>query len=808
VTSLWRDIQLGYRSLLKSPAFTVLALITLALGIGANTAIFSVVDAVLLHPLPYPDPGRIVALYRTNAQKGEEDGTFSLGLFTELRGHIPAIEEISAYHVWPLTITGPGEPAELGSIASSAAMFHLLGVRPVLGRPFTESEDRRGAPPVALISETLWRNRYSANPSVLGKSVDIAGEPYTIVGVFPDGLRFPGLGGQADLWISLSSDPAIKSFAGSMVDPNKVSYLGVLGRLKPRVKLAQAQTQADTVASALIKTDPNDRQGMGLRVNLLEKEVSQSYRTALGVLLGAVGLVLLIACANVANLLVARATTRQREMALRLALGAGRSAVVRQMLVESVEIALAGGAIGAYLAYFTVGSLGHLIPSTLTQFHGVTVNVNVLLFAAAVSAGAGLLSGTLPALQISDLNVYATLKEGGRGSAEGASRRRLRETLVIVEVALAVMLLAGAGLLLRSFSRLVSSYPGFEPEGIAMAPVNLPRAAYSSPDQWRAFVSRVLDRLRIEPGVRQAAAAVTPPAGGVRISLSYTVSGQPAPPPGQEPIADYRPVTPGYFALMHIPLLAGRDLETSDSATSTRVCVINKDLANISFRGTNPLGRSLSGMSKPCQIVGVVGNVQMGLGEKTGPAIYAPFDQSPFWVATFLASGSKETSSLLPLLRDSIRSIDSSLPVDTATLTYRFTGSANPVRFRADLIGIFAGLAILLSAAGISGVLGYSVSRRTQEIGVRMALGATPAEVLRKIVGEGFHLVGIGAAIGFGAALAVTHFMRNMLFGIGPADPVTYAGVALLLLIVALVSCALPALRAARIDPNVALRYE
>ncbi|MDE3137401.1 MAG: ABC transporter permease [Acidobacteriota bacterium] len=808
MSSLWHDVQFGLRTLRKSPGFTLVALITLALGIGANTAIFSVVDAVLLHPLPYPDPGRITALYRTNLQKHQEDGTFSLGLFTDLRGHIPGIEEISAYHVWPLTITGPGEPTEVGSIASSASMFRLLGIRPIAGRPFTETEDKRGAPPVALISETLWHKRFTGSPSAIGKAIDIAGEPYTIIGVFPAGLRFPGLGGQADVWIPLTSDPAIKSFAGSMVDPNKVSYLGVLGRLKPGVSLVQAKVQADTVAAALVKADSKDRQGMGLRVSLLEQEVARSYRTALGVLLGAVGLVLLIACANVANLLVARATTREREMALRLALGAPRLSLVRQMLIESIEVGLAGGAIGAYLAYLAVGNLSHWIPSSLTQFHAVTVNLNVLLFAAAVSLGAGILSGSLPALQLSDLNVYATLKEGGRGSAGGAASRRLRETLVVVEVALAVMLLAGAGLLLRSFSRLLSTNPGFDPQGIAVASVNLPRSAYRSPEQWSAFVSNVLDHLRAEPGVNQAAAAVTPPAGGIRISLSYTVSGQPAPPPGQEPIADYRPVTPGYFALMHIPLVAGRDLATSDSASSTRVCVINQALASVSLPGINPIGRSLTGMPKPCQIVGVVGNVKMGLEETAGPAIYAPFDQSPFWVATFLARGSLGTTAILPLLRDSVRSMDRNLPADTTTLVQRFAGSANPVRFRADLIGIFAGLAILLAAAGISGVLGYSVSRQTQEIGVRMALGATPEGVLRKVVGEGLRLVGIGAAVGFAAALAVTHFMRSMLYGVGPADPVTYAGAAVLLLVVALLSCALPALRASRIDPNVALRYE
>jgi putative ABC transport system permease protein len=808
LTSLWLDLRTGFRSLLKSPAFTLISIVTLALGIGANTAIFSVVDAVLLHPLPYPDPGRITGLYRTNSQKGQEDGTFSHGLFTEIRGHIPAIAQLSAYHAWPLTITGHGEPAEVGSIATSASMFRLLGIRPVAGRPFTDAEDRPGAPLVALISSTLWHKRFSSDPSTIGKSIDISGEAYTIVGIFPDGLRFPDLGGSPDVWLPLASDPAMKSLAASGIDREKVSYLNLLARLEPGSPLRQAQAQAAALADALVKADPKDREGMGLRLALLENEVGKGYRTALAVLLGAVGLVLLVACANVANLMLARATTREREIALRMALGAGRAGIVRQMLVESVELSLAGGALGAYLAWLAVTNLGRMIPASLTPFHGVAVNAPVLAFAALISLLAGVLFGSLPAFHASDLNVYAMLKEGGRGIG-GGGRRRLREALVIVEVAMAVMLLAGAGLLLRSLSGLLSTNPGFEPQGIAVASVSLPRSAYRSPGQWRAFVSTTLDRLRAEPGVRQAAVAVTPPMGGIRISLTYTVAGQPSPPAGQEPQADFRPVTPGYFAATRIPLVAGRDVAAGDSASSAPVCIVNEALGRVSFRGTNPLGRSLTaGDQKPCRIVGVVGDVVTVLGEPPEPAIYVPFDQSPFWVATFLTRGTQGTAALMPLLRESIRSVDGSLPVKTATLWSLVDRSVAQERFRTTLLGLFAGLAILLAAAGISGVMGYSVSRRRQEIGVRMALGALPGDVLKQVVVEALGLVAIGAAGGIAAALGLTRFMRSLLYGVGPGDPLTYAAVSLLLLVVALAACALPALRAARIDPNVALRYE
>jgi putative ABC transport system permease protein len=804
---LWQEIRYGLRALARSPGFTLVAILTLALGIGANTAIFSVVDAVLLHPLPYPDPGRIVAVYRTNAQKGLDNGTFSNGLFTDLRGHIPAVEELSAYNVWPMTITGPGEPDDVGGLASSSGMFRLLGIRPVLGRSFTQSENRPGAPPVALISETEWHKRFAGDPSVLGKAIDIAGEPYTIVGVFPNGLHFPQLGGQVDTWVPLASDPEMKSLAASGIS-TKVSYLSLLGRLKPGAALRQAQAQAATLAEGLVRADPQDRQGMGLRVSLLQHEIARGYRTALGVLLGAVGLVLLVACANLANLLLARATTREREIALRMALGAGRAGVVRQMLIESVELSLAGGALGAYLAWLAVTNLGRMIPASLTPFHGVAVNTFVLTFTALLSLAAGVLFGSLPAWHGSDLNVYATLKEGGRGTS-GGGRRRLREALVIVEVALAVMLLAGAGLLLRSFSSLLSTNPGFTPEGVALASVSLPRSTYQSPDQWRAFVSTTLDRLRGEPGVRQVAAAVSPPMGGIKISLTYTVAGQPSPPSGQEPQADFRPVTPGYFSLMRIPLLAGRDFAVSDAAPSAPVCIVNRALAHVSFRTASPLGRSLTaGEQQPCRIVGVVGDVKTVLGEPPQPALYVPFSQDPFWVATFLARGSQGTAALMPLLRDSIHSVDRSLPVNTATLSNQLDRSVSQQRFRTTLVGLFAGLAILLAAVGISGVLGYSVSRRRQEIGVRMALGALPVDVLKQVVTEGLRLVGIGAAAGLVAALGLMRFMRSLLYGVGPNDPFTYAAVALLLLFIALVACALPALRASRIDPNVALRYE
>jgi predicted permease len=808
IETIIRDMRYGLRQLRRNPGFAVVAVLTLSLGIGANTAIFSVVDAALLHPLPYPNSGRIVEIYRTTLGRRQFNQTFSYRFFKEVQGSLPAIEGMAAYRAWTSTITGPGEPEEAACVVSSANMFTLLGVHPVLGRPFSSAEDQHGAPLVALISETVWRTRFGGKPNVLGKTIDISGEPYSIVGVFRSSLRFPGLAGPADVWTPLVSDPQIKSLASTQMNPETVSYLSVLGRLKRGAKIGEARAQADTLVARLSAQESQNQGRMGLRVALFQNEVTKGYSTALDVLLGAVGLVLLIACANVANLMLARATTSERETALRLAMGAGRATIARQMLVESVELGLAGGVFGVALAYFAVKILGHWVPASLSQLQGASVNGEVLGFAAAISVVAGILFGSLPAWHVSDLNVSMAIKEGGRGSGGGRGRK-LRQALVVVEVALAVTLLAGAGLLLRSFSALITTNPGFDPRGVAVASVTLPRSEYRTGDQWRSFVSNALTHLQAAPGVSQFAAAVTVPGTGLTISDNYGVAGQPTPPPGQSPVADIRPVTPGYFALMRIPLLAGRDFAATDSATNAPVCAIDQALERASFANQNPLGHSLTADNKNlCRIVAVVGNTALALGLAPKAAIYMPVAQSPFGFASFLARGPQGTAALMPLLQDSIHSVDRHLVVNTSTLERTLGSEVDPERFRTALVGVFAGLAILLAAVGISGVLGYSVTRRTQEIGVRMALGATPGDVVGQVAREGLILVSIGAVVGLGIALWLTRWMRSLLFHVSPADPITYIGVALSLLVIALGACALPAIRASRVDPAVALRHE
>jgi putative ABC transport system permease protein len=823
---LWRDMRMGLRSLVRIPGFAAISILTLALGIGANTAIFSVVNSVLLHPLPYPHPGRIVALYTTDPRHNSFSGRFSYSMFRQLQSTVRPLGQTAAYFPWPFTLTRPSEPSTVFGVAASSNFFSLLGIRPMLGRLYTAAE-QQGARPVVLISEHLWRTRFHRDPSIVGKPLELDLHPYTIVGVLPSSLRFPMLPGVPDVWLPLSPtslsamlsaisgslQSALPSLHSSQLSPTQLSVLNLVGRLAPGRTAAQMQAAAQPVARQFVEQDPDEYAGTGIRVAPLAHEVEKGYRTALLLLFGAVGLVLLIACANVANLMVARITAREREMALRMALGAGKGRIVRQMLVESVELSLAGGIAGVYLAYLTVTNLGHFIPPTFGQVRGATLDGQVLVFAAAVSLAAGMLFGSFPVWGIADLKVFETLKEGGRGSSGGGSGRRLRNGLAIAEVALAVILLVGSGLLLRSFVHVISVNPGYDPQGVLLAQLNLPTHTYSKPEQWSSFVTTALERLRAEPGVQEAVAVVTPPVAKdhIGIASSYNVVGHPLP-PDEQPQADVLPVSPGYFRLMHIPLLRGRAFNSTDLQGSARVCIVSRRLADEQFAGTSLLGQRLAftKMGSGCEIVGEVGDVLQGsLTGKPTPAIYIPFAQFPFPDVSFLVRTPLDPASVTPAVRSALHDAAPGVPVNSVdSLAQLLSGTTAQQRFRTLLVGMFAGLAILLAAVGISGVLGYSVSRRTQEIGVRMALGATPRDVLRAVLREGLRLVAIGAVVGIGAALALTRFMRSLLYGIGPNDLATYLGVALLLLIVALLACALPALRASRIDPNVALRYE
>ena len=911
--NLWNDVRYGLRTLGKNPGFTLVAIITLALGIGANTAIFSAVDRVLLNPLPYPQPDRIMAIsremngpgplapnqnsgqqvqerrrvvqgsgpapamnagqpghaphierkagpgpvhapaktgqpgaspqpeikaspaspamsegrpssappagaksptrFRIRLGPGKKPGgkpameVFSYPDFEDLRANSSAFKEIAAYHEEHVTLTRRGEPASISAVVASAALFRLLRTKPVLGRLFTAQDDREGAAPVAMIGEGLWRDRFSADPGVIGGIIELNNRAYTVVGVLPASLRFPPFVAQAQAWIPLVSDPVPQ--IQQLRSKRGFSFLSVIGRLKPGVTIERANAELSTLAGRLAMSYPEEA-GSVIEASPLARQLVKDYRLALLVLLAAVGLVLLIACVNVANLLLARASVRERELALRLAIGAGRARVIRQMLVESLELALAGGAAGVFVAYLAVAAFVRHQPPTLQEFQGVTVSGLVLAFAAFVSMGAGIAMGLLPAWRLSDLRIHEILKGSGGGVGSTLAKGRLREVLVMMEVALAVVLLSGAGLLLRSFGKLVSVPLGFDPQGVMMARADLPAAGYKSPQQWQAFTSTALQRLRAQPGVLQAAVAGTPPMSGMRMVLSFSIPGQPLS-PDNIPVADYRVITPGYFSLMRIPLLRGRPFLDIDSASSARVCVVDQAFVERYFPSVDPLTQQLRAGMPPesCQIVGVVGNVIAStLSSAPVPSIYLPFDQQPFFTPAFLVRSAGNPAAMASVLREELHSLNPALPVAPVTLASLLSGSLEQERLRTTLVALMAALAVLLAAVGISGVLGYSVTRRTQEIGVRMAMGATPREVLRQVVGEGFRLVAVGAVVGVVAALGLTRFMQTLLYGIGSADVVTYAGVALVLLVVALGACALPAFRASRVDPTVALRYE
>jgi putative ABC transport system permease protein len=826
MTHLWRDIRLGLRSLVKSPGFTAIAVITLALGIGANTAIFSIVDAELLHPLPYPQPGRLVAFYTTDVKHHDLNGRLSYSLFEQLRPAVSSQAAIAGYVPWPFTITNPGQPKTVLGVLCTGSFFRLLGVRPWLGR-FFNAADRNQGQPAVLVSEDLWRKRLNADPEIAGKTIELDHRSYTVLGVVPASARFPILPSTPDVWMQASTasvNQIVGSFASSLAsalpskhkegfDPVNFDLLEVIGRLSPDATLVQVNARAAAVTSAFVAAHPHDYKGVGMRVGLLEREVQKGHRKALLLLLGAVGLVLLIACANVASLLLARATARQREMALRLALGAGKGAILRQMIVESLELAVVGGAVGAYLADLVSRNLPHILPHSLAHIPEAGLSADVLLFTAGISALAGLIFGSLPAWGLADLKVYESLKEGGRGTSGAGSGKRLRGALVVAEVALAVVLLAGSGLLLHSLIKTLRVDPGYNPRSVLLTQLQIPTRQYPKPDQWRNFVTDASTRLRAIPGVEQVASTVTPPLGPEHfgLALSYSLAGHPLP-ENEQPSANLLPISPGYLQLMDIPLLRGRGFNDGDQFGSTKVCVVTRDLAENEFGSKSPLGKQLvfthaGGM---CEIVGEAGNVIEGaLTAKPHPSIYVPYTQFSLPFVSFVLRASLGPSTALPEMRDAIHAAAPGVHVDKVyAMEDLLRQTTATERFQALLVGMFAALATLLAAVGISGVLSYSISRRTQEIGVRMALGATPSGVLRQVVGEGLRLVGIGGIIGLGAALGLTRLMRNLLFGVGPGDALTYIGVALLLLLVALLACALPARRAAKTDPSIALRYE
>ena len=811
--TLWQDLRYGVRMLGKSPAFTAIAVLTLALGIGANTAIFSVVNGVLLHPLPYEDPDRLVVVWNELPQEGLPQLWFSEPELIDYRQRQQSFEGMAAFSGGGGNLTGSGEPLRVTAANVSANFFPLLRVDAFLGRTFTPEEDTPRNDRVTVLGHGFWQRRFGGDPTIIGETVSLSDNPYTVVGVMPSGFAFPD--GDVDLWTPLAIDTADPNGRGS-------HYLRVLARLKSGVTFEQASADMHNIAKQMEQDYPDyyrpDRAWNTYLVPLHESEVGE-VRPALLVLLGAVGFVLLIACANVANLLLARAAVREKEVAIRAALGAGRLRIVRQLLTESVLLALVGGAAGLLLAFWSLRVLVALGPENLPRLEEIGIDAGVLGFTMGVSLLTGIVFGLVPALHASRPDLHDALKEGGR-SAAGAGHHRLRGLLVVSEVALSLVLLIGAGLMIKSFYRLLQVDPGYRTENVLTFRLSLPSARYAEDHQVLGFYRRLQEKIAALPDVRAAGAVSHLPLGGAYSSGSVFVEELPPNSPNF-PFgyfeSDRRYATSGYFRAMRMNLLKGRLLEESDHAEAPLVAVVDESFARRAWPAEpDPIGKrvgvNLTPDGEPLwrTVVGVVRHVKnYGLDTEGRGQIYFPHAQFPIQTMFVTVRMGGDPVVAQAAVRNQVAALDPSLPLfNVATMEERLAESVAQDRFNMQLLGIFAAVALVLAAVGIYGVMSYSVSQRTHEIGIRMALGAQPADVLKLVVRQGMVLTLIGVAVGLAASFALTRFLSSLLFGVSATDPATFAGVALLLAAVALLACYIPARRATRVDPLVALRYE
>lgn len=810
MSTLVQDARFAFRMLRRNPGFTLVAILTLALGIGATTAMFSVVHAVVLKPLPYQQPDRLFNVFQARPQDGIKGTGWSYANFAELRAQSTAFSEMAGSQKHQLTLTGRGDPAVVDTSVVTPELFSLFGEKPLSGRIFVEADGERNAAPVAVLSEPLWRTRFAADPSIIGSSIELDKRPFTIVGVMPASFRFPLLDGE-QLWIPLAHDPLF----GPWMEQRKGHWLQVTGRLKSGVPLAQAQAEMNTIMARLAGDFPVENGGWEIRMVPLQDMLVGDVKTPLLVLLGAVGLVLLIACANISNLLLTRATSRAGEMAVRTALGAGRTRIVRQLLCEALVLGLLGGSLGIVLAYAGVQALTSLLPATLPAVNAIRVDAWVLGFALVLSVGAACAFGLAPALFSADRNLHASLRASGKRSSDSAGGRRTRSLFAAGEVALAIVLLVGAGLLLRSFGRLLSVSPGFDARQIVMADISLPQFQYTTPQQWTTFADRLLAGLQSEPGLRDSAVAVPRPIADGAINLGFEIVGNPPPSAGTSRTANYVSVSPQYFRVMAVPLVAGRLFDGRDVPSAARVSVISQAMARMYFPNDNPVGKRLVFGFPPDrgvvrEIVGVVGDLRdVSLGQEPGPMMYVPFAQAPFWGANVVIRSDLSASTVAAAIRRHVAALDSGLPITAVrTMPDVIDASLGQPRFRTLLLGMFAAMALVLAATGIFAVMSYSVLSRTSEIGIRVALGASRRAILRMVLRETLVLTASGLAVGIPAAIAASRLLGHMLFDVSPYDPVTLAVVALGLVGVAALAAYVPARNAMRVDPIVALRSE
>jgi putative ABC transport system permease protein len=806
MATLSHDIRYASRLLLKRPGFAAVAILALALGIGANTAIFSVVNAILLRPLPFKESDRLVWFWEV--QPRLDRAPFSPADFLDYQAQNQSFEDVTAFRRQSFNLTGGDQPERITGAVVSANFFSILRAAPAQGRSFLPEDGAAGAARVAVVSHGFWQNRYGGDPNLIGKALTLSGESATIIGIMPPDFKYPE---RAELWVNprqVVPEP-FSTFTDNVVTMRGTHYLSVLGRLKPGVALPQAQADIDTVVSGL-QQQHNSNHSVHL-VTMHEYAIGDS-RPVLLVLLGAVGFVLLIACANVANLMLARATARSKEIAIRTALGASRARVIRQLLTESLLLAGVGCAAGLLLGSWGVDLIVAVSPPDTPRLTEIGMDRHVFVFTLAISLLTGLLSGLAPALQASKPDLNEALKEGGRGGSEGGRLSRVRGMLVVAEVALSLVVLIGAGLLVKSFMRLQDVKPGFEPANLLLFSISLPGKEYGKPSERTLFWGRLTERLEAIPGVEGVALANDLPIQGDDTTSYPTIDGRDTANADDRFLMGRHVINTGYFKALGVPLLKGREFTPSDREGAQAVTIINETAARRIWPDEDALGKRLKfgGQEAPwLEVVGVVADVKHnGLDAEPSLETYSPYQQESYPYMSF-AVRAADPMSLVASVREEVQAIDKDQPIHgVTTMGKMLSESVAPRRFSMVLFGLFAAVAMLLAAVGIYGVMSYSVSQRTREIGIRMALGANHRDVVGMVVTQGMKLVVIGIALGFGAAFLLTRLMASLLYGVSATDPLTFAAISVLLGAVALLANYVPARRATKVDPMIALRYE
>jgi putative ABC transport system permease protein len=803
---LRQDLRYALRTCLRAPGFTLLAIVTVAVGVGANAAIFSVVHATLLRPLPFPRDNELVLVSMANRQTRQSFNNTNPATFLDWRARNRSFTGLAGFREASLTFSGDGHPERLSAAMVNANFFDVLGVSAALGRTFTPADEVHGADRVAVIGDALWRTRFAARPDIVGRTMRFDDERYTVVGVAPPRVDYPG---KAQVWIpphwSVPDDPVLPPTQNPSANRSH-GYFFVIGRLKPGVTLAAADADMDAVSLGLARDYPNSYANLGVALTTVRDDLVGDLRSTTLLLFGAVGLLLLIAAANVSGLLIARATARQQEMAVRIALGATRGRLVAQLLTESVLLAVAGGACGVLLAMWVVAALVRFSPTDLTIAGDVAVDTTVLVFGLAISALTGVLFGVAPARQLSALNVNDDLKQSARG-ATGARQRRVRAVLVAGEIALSLVLLVAAGLTVRSFVQLQRVRPGFDPDRVVTVSISPTPTRYGVPAQRAEFWERVRQAMREIPGVAAVGATSRLPLLPGNSTRGLAIRTLPA---GADPVADYRTASPDYFSVMGIPLLRGRAFADDDRENRPLVAAVSQSAAQLFWPGLDAIGQhfQINVPGPELTIVGVVGDVRSASLEVAAqPTVYVPYRQDAFPFMTFALRTNDAAAVTANAIRAAVWSVDRDQPIGPVlTMDERLANSMVRRRYSVTLLSAFGATALLLAAVGLYGVLAFLVSHRRREIGVRIALGATAADVVADVLGQGLRLTALGMAIGLALALAATRVMSAMLFGIAATDIATYAGAAALLTAIAIAASVVPALRASRVDPLTALR--